>query len=323
MHRSARSPIFQVLLSHVLVVAVGLDGAVGCGGNNRSPDARTSPDLDKADTADLPDASTQPDSSLDGNESCSKYPTTTRIDSNGTTWYWWYLHWQSASTDLGAFCASYGAPASMVVEVAVPQNPSPTTPLPICTNEEIWKGGDHACAVAGSYRFEAPCGAGELLFELPSENTFNGHYHFESAQVPAAPRHIINQDVHCARDLYVTAPSPGPIALDAGAGIDSGDGGACTIAYTSPGCGDLARAECWQSNGEGIPGVGVYYCSCTGKTITGSVIGADEPYQLKGCCPGDSGFGPLGSYSCPTDGGLPFLTPKDAQADSPAPIAER
>jgi hypothetical protein len=317
MHRSAHTSTPQAL-PHVFVLAISLVANAGCSNDGKLSDVLAPGDAAPPADATLPDGNTPPEIGLEAERSCSQYPATSRTDSNGTTWYWWYLHWQSASNDLAGFCASYGASASMVVEVGIPQNPSPQTTLPICTNDEIWNGGSRACAVADSYRFEAPCGAGELLFELPSQNGFDGFYHFESAQLPALPRHLITQDVHCSRDLYVTAPAPGPLVLDAG--IDSSDGGVCKSIYTSPGCGGATKPDCWQPNGEPIPAIGIFYCNCAGKTVMGSVVGSDEPYQFKGCCPGDSGFGPMSGYSCPADGGIPFITPLDASPDSPTSI---
>lgn len=173
-------------------MAIGLASATGCGQSSNG------------------------DSELNGD--CSKYPRSTRTDSDGTTWSWWYLHWQNASTDLDAFCATFGADASMIVEATFPRNPAPTSTLPLCSQDEILNGSDRPCAVADAYRFEAPCTAGELLFELPSDAAFNGYYHFESPDVPGLPRHLVRQDVHCTRDLFIVAPTPGPTPLGADGG---------------------------------------------------------------------------------------------------------
>jgi len=191
---------FVQIRSHIAVAVVLGLLVVGCEGSNGDVDASAVGGV-----------------SVGGAMGCSKYPTTSRTDSQGTTWWSWYLHWQSAGVsvasgvnDLASFCATYGDGALMVAEVMVPRNASPDTSLPACTQAEIMSGGDRACAVAGAYRFEAPCGAGELLFELPSESAFNGFYHFGSNAVPSPPRHLIMQDVHCPRDLYVVAPTRGP-----------------------------------------------------------------------------------------------------------------
>lgn len=256
MYRSSRTQAPHRILSHVLAATVGVAAAMGCGGGGELPGARSPEDGAKPTDGLVPDSSTQPASRESGDGSCSKYPATTRTDSNGTTWYWWYLDWQSASTDLARFCATYGAGASMIVEVAVPQNPSPTTTLPVCTSDEIRNGGSRACAIADSYRFEAPCVAGEMLFELPSENAFNGYYHFESAAFPAQPRHLVNQDVHCTRDLYLAALEPGAILVDAGpdsAGppdvldASSPDSSACPSSLPSGPCsnGDAFSCSGW------------------------------------------------------------------------------
>jgi hypothetical protein len=90
------------------------------------------------------------------------------------------------------------------------------------------------------------------------------------------------------------------------------DGSTCpspgALAYDTPGCGFDAKLVCHQFGGD-TAAIGIYYCGCNGRTIMGGIGAANEPYQFEGCCPGDSGFGPLGSYSCPLDGGLPYSTP--------------
>jgi len=201
--------------------------------------------------------------------SCSKYPVTSREDDGGVTWWWWYFHWQSTA-GLADLCASYGAGAMMVVEVAAPRNPTPSTTLPECSTEEVLRGGTRACAVANSFRFVTPCDAGEMLFELPSEYAFNGYYHIESAQVPAAPRHPIMQDVHCTRDLYV-AGGPTAALVDAGstttdaamAGIDVGDEDA---GAAEAGTIDAATTEAGTSCGP--PGAIIPVGGSCGVTIT-------------------------------------------------------
>jgi len=231
MHKPAHLLTLHGLLPHLLAVASALLPTGGCAGDDTPSDALS--DLpapeDAAMLAELPG----PDTSGGGvqaenGEGCSKYPSTSRTDDNGTTWWWWYFHWQSASPDLPDFCATYGAGAMMVLEVAVPANPSASassaSALPPCTSDEIWQGSSHACTVANAFRFEAPCTTGELLIELPSEYAFDGYYHFESAEVPAPPRHLVNQDLDCSRDLFVTAPSFGPLAPDGTSGLDGGPG---------------------------------------------------------------------------------------------------
>jgi hypothetical protein len=252
---------------------------------------------------------------------CSQYPATSRTDANGVTWWSWYFHWNTGR-DLGAFCGSFGTNAGMVLEVDYPQNAAPDTTLPSCTTDEVLKGTTRACAIDKSYRFEVPCLTGDLLIELPSENTFHGYYHIDSPAVATLSRHLVSQDVHCSRDLYITAPSFGP--LDAGvAPADASDDAACPsrLEYDSPGCGFDAKLVCHHGNPDNSL-IGVYYCGCNGRTIMGAVWGSEQPYQFEGCCPGDSGFGPLGSYSCPADGGLPYVTPRrDGGVDVPPPIA--
>jgi hypothetical protein len=98
---------------------------------------------------------------------------------------------------------------------------------------------------------------------LPSVSTFDGYFHFESAEVPGLARHLVHQNVHCARDLFITVPSPGPVTLDAGEAVG---------------------------------------------TSWGATTGADEPYQLEGCCPGTGfGFGRL------PPGAIPKRTPAPVQ----------
>jgi hypothetical protein len=231
MYEPARPLALHGLLPHLLVTTISLFTMAGCAGDDTQSD--TLSDLPAPKDATLAGDPAGPDGSeaqaQQGSEgSCSKYPSGSRTDGNGTTWWWWYFHWQSASPDLAGFCATYGSGAVMVLEVAVPPNPSagasPASTLPPCTSDEIWQGSSRACSVANAFRFEAPCTTGEMLVELPSENTFNGYYHFESAEVPAPPRHLVNQDVHCSRDLFVTAPNSGPLVPDGGPGLDEGPG---------------------------------------------------------------------------------------------------
>jgi len=103
--------------------------------------------------------------------------------------------------------------------------------------------------------------------------------------------------------------------------IDAGDGPSCQTQYppfySSPGCGVDAIPRWPRCDGTAtdVPAIGIYYCGCGGRTILGGVSGVDQPYRFQGCCPGDTGFGPLGSYSCPADGGLPYSGRPPVDAD--------
>jgi hypothetical protein len=149
-----------------------------------------------------------------------------------------------------------------------------------------------------------------MLFEMPSENTFHGYYHLEGALVGNTLRARVSQGVECPRSLITPSPILA-MAAPPDSGVpspDVGDGNACPLVYADPGCGVDVKPVCYGSGGD-VPAIAVYYCNCAGKTIMAGLNGPSEPYQAKGCCPGESGFGPLGSYSCPWDGGLPYLTP--------------
>ena len=246
---------------------------------------------------------------------CSNYPSAPRVDSAGVDQWSWYLHWFGVTGDLASTCASYGAGAKMVLEVDVPQDPAASNTLPDCSVDEVLNGASQVCAIAGAYRFEADCAAGKVLFEMPSQYTFHGYYHIEGPLVSVVYRQLVSQDVHCTRDLYLpTGLAAAPSVGDAGAAPAdaTADGSTCpspgALAYDTPGCGFDAKLVCHQFGGD-TAAIGIYYCGCNGRTIMGGIGAANEPYQFEGCCPGDSGFGPLGSYSCPLDGGLPYLTP--------------
>jgi hypothetical protein len=112
-----------------------------------------------------------------------------------------------------------------------------------------------------------------------------------------------------------SAPLPVPEPIDGAAvatDTNDGDSDVCLspgwLTYTSPGCGADAKLVCLREAGD-TPAIGIYYCGCNGRTIMGGIDYAPQPYQFKGCCPGDSGFGNMGAYSCPLDGGLPYYTP--------------
>jgi hypothetical protein len=225
--------------------------------------------------------------------SCNLPP---RVDAEGVTQWSWRLQWWG-NGDLAAACASYGAEAKMVMEVDVPTNPRASSTLPDCTTDEVLSGATRACAIAGAYRFEADCAAGELRFELPSENTFHGYYHIEGAAVVETMRHLLGQNVECSRQVFTrTGVSAAPPAPDAGApGPDVSDANACPVTYPDPGCGAEAKPVCAP---DASAAIAIYYCGCDGRTIVGGYEGPRAPYQFKGCCAGSA---LPGSVACPWD----------------------
>jgi len=142
-----------------------------------------------------------------GVDACPGYPPTWRLDDSGTTLWWSHFSW--AQDDLASVCASYGADAKMVLELTRATNP-PAPHLPPCTNSEVMGGGTRACAIADAWRIEAPCTAGELLFEssVTALGSIESYYHVESAQVPDAPRRLVAGDATCVREIR---PGTGPV----------------------------------------------------------------------------------------------------------------
>jgi hypothetical protein len=174
-----------------------------------------------------PDTTPAPDTTSVSPEvawSCNAPP---RVDDAGVSQWSWYFHW-SSSEPLASVCASYGVGAKVVLEVDLPTDPHASSPLPACTTDEVRNGTSRACVIAGAYRFEVDCAAGELYFELPSENTIHAWYHMEGSLVTQIRRYIVGQGVECSRSIFVVgfaaAPTPdaGPLPQDAGDG-DAGD----------------------------------------------------------------------------------------------------
>ena len=137
---------------------------------------------------------------------CSEYPSTSRVDGAGVTQWWWYFRW--SAEDLAAVCASYGVGAKMVLEVDVPNLPDAGTSELDCTTSEVVSGTTRTCAIQGAYRFEADCTAGEVLFELPSQNTFHGWYHIEGALAAKTIRSLVGQGVECPRSVFARGYVP-------------------------------------------------------------------------------------------------------------------
>jgi hypothetical protein len=224
-----------------------------------------------------------------------------RVDDAGVTQWSWRLQWWGADGDLADVCASYGAGAKMVMEVGFPQNPHPTSTLPECTTDEVLNGATRACILAGSFRFEADCTAQELVFELPSENTFHGYFHIEGPAVGKTMRYLLGQNVACSRQVFTRTGVSFAPETDGGVNAQ-GPVDACDILYPEPGCGVGAKPVCYRSD-EPVPLLGALYCGCDGATLMGSVVGPSEPYQFKGACPGDGGLPPNDGGACSFEGG--------------------
>jgi hypothetical protein len=158
------------------------------------PWSGTLPDLDAGVTG--------PDAGADAGDAIAcGYPSTSRVDSSGKTYWWYTFDWRQ--DNLADICASYGAGAKMVVELSRGSTPFPITGLPVCTGEEIMGAGGRSCAVGA--RLEADCMAGQLLFEADAESgsEYSGYYfHIESPQFPDPPRRLLEADATCRRSLH-------------------------------------------------------------------------------------------------------------------------
>jgi hypothetical protein len=203
----------------------GADGAPDLGpdlgadlGADGAPDLPIDRPSDLAMGPDLaPDQGPGIDLSVDLSSGCLD-STESHVGSDGQAWWWWRFHWQNTSA-----CAAWGSDAKVIVEVDAPSNPSDASGgLRICSLDELSSDNGSPCAMANTWRFQASCTAGELLLDLPSNNLFHGYYHVESSTFPSSARHLINQDVHCSRDLYLpTGLGSAPVLPDGG--VDGSD----------------------------------------------------------------------------------------------------
>src|ERR1017187_5217193 len=144
------------------------------------------------------------------------------------------------------------------------------TALPACATDTLSTGVGPQCAMANSWRFETACTDGQLMVELPSRDVFHGYYHVESGAYPNSARHLVSQDVHCSRDLYlVTGLASPPAAIS--------DGGVDAARSDSP-----PAAFCQLSDGRHIPAGAAYgasdRCNCCVCTSSGQAV-----CQAAGC----------------------------------------
>ena len=227
--------VFACTKSDSLGSVGGRDGGADGTGSGGSPAPDVSP---------VPDLPPAPDVTPD---SGCQYPAESHVNATGDTVWSWRFHWQDVN--LAATCAAWGADAKVILEVDIPANPSGSgTTLPTCPLDTLSTGAGPRCAMANAWRFEAVCTDSQLIVELPSINTFHGYYHVESTTYPNSARHLVSQDIHCSRDLYLfmgigSPPSTVPPKTDAGdpcaactAGqvcVQSFDG---TCHTTGPGC---------------------------------------------------------------------------------------
>jgi len=231
-----------------------------------------------------------------------QYPLDSHVDATGNTVWWWRFHWQDPN--LATTCAAWGADAKIILEVDVPTNPSGSgTTLPTCALDTLSTGVGPQCAMANAWRFEAVCTDSQLMVDLPSIDTFHGYYHVESTTYSNSPRHLVSQDVHCSRDLYLPTGIGDTPATTNDGGMDApSDGNACSaglIHYAAPGCGDAAIPTC-ETTGDASFSPSSF-CACDGvTTLTYDARGVRTPYLYAGACKVDGGSKPDG-YQSPLD----------------------
>jgi hypothetical protein len=229
----------------------GTDGAPDLGpdgGADPRPDGAPDVPVDRApDLALGPDLSPDQGPGVDLTSGC-QYPAESHVGSDGQAWWWWRFHWQDTSV-----CAAWGSDAKLIVEVDAPANPGDASGgLRACTLDELWLDNAAPCAMANTWRFQASCTAGELLLDLPSSNLFHGYYHVESSTFPSSARHLINQDIHCSRDLYLpTGIGTAPAKLPDG-GVDSDDGTCATPKAAVDAGAACGVGEAWITSTLGI-----------------------------------------------------------------------
>lgn len=212
-----------------------------------------------------------------------QYPLDSHVDATGNTVWWWRFHWQDPN--LATTCAAWGADARMILEVDVPANPSGSgTALPACATDTLSTGVGPQCAMANSWRFETACTDGQLMVELPSRDVFHGYYHVESGAYPNSARHLVSQDVHCSRDLYLVTGLASPPAATSDGGVDAARSDSPPAAF------------CQLSDGRHIPAGAAYgasdRCNCCVCTSSGQAV-----CQAAGCS--DASF--ANPASCQSD----------------------
>jgi hypothetical protein len=177
-----------------------------------------------------------------GGNNC-QYPSDSHLNAFGDAVWSWRFHWQDVN--LAATCATWGADAKVILEVDVPANPSDSgTTLPTCALDSLSTGAGSKCAMANAWRFEAVCTDGQLMAELPSSNIFHGYYHVESTAYPNSPRHLVSQDIHCSRDLYLPTGIGSPPAITSDGGVDATCYGPTSNLEWSTGAGLVKGCAC-------------------------------------------------------------------------------
>jgi hypothetical protein len=194
------------------------------------------------------------------------------VDSSSELASTYLFTWSSG--DLAANCALWGADAKMVVEVDLPRCPECTyAGLRTCTVDEVLYGATSACRIDQARRFEAPCTAGQLSFQVPGQmfaSYQHGWFHVESAPYPAPPRQLISQNPDAPQSLYApTGVQPPPGASDGGidAGADaSGNPSACPATQPTGACTLPAAPPCKYLQRRCVEGpTDIYWvCRCDG-----------------------------------------------------------
>jgi hypothetical protein len=280
----------------------GKDGN-GCQSTNGNPST--------CDAPPAPDVSPGPDTSLTPEASPTtgcQYPNDSHVNATGDTVWSWRFHWQDVN--LAATCAAWGADAKVILEVDIPANPAGSgTTLPTCALDTLSTGAGPQCAMADAWRFEAVCTDSQLMAELPSINTFHGYYHVESSSYPNSPRHLVAQDIHCSRDLYLPTGIGSPPAITNDGGVDvAPDGDGCgagsPVHFAAPGCGADAVPMCGSFSQDACTAI-IPYCGCDGTTtIQGACGTSPSPYLYAGACKQDGG---TDSVPPKTDAGDPCV----------------
>ena len=187
---------------------VGSGGALGTGGSLPR-------DASIVETASLPlfDAEAAGDVPVMADAFVCPSASDSRVEGDGTTVWSWRFVWQR--DDLASVCASYGTGAKMVLEINSSVLVAPASALPSCTVEETMGIGSRTCVAYGMGRIEADCLAGELEFEMTTNQAPrigwdypNGYYHIESSENPNTARKFVQTDTTCSSTMV---PHSGPI----------------------------------------------------------------------------------------------------------------